>query len=50
MATRFNEQHDDTNLTLANGIATFIYRYKIATGKTGMIDKSFGRRGLVFPW
>jgi hypothetical protein len=48
MATSFDEQHDDTNLTLTNRIATFIYRYEIATGKTGMMDKSFGGRGPVF--
>ena len=45
MATSFNEQHNDANSTLSDDIATSIYRYEIATGGTGMVDKFFGRRG-----
>jgi len=45
IATSFHEEDDDANLTLADGIAMLIYRFEIATGKTGIMDMFFGRRG-----
>jgi hypothetical protein len=45
ISTGFHEEDDDPNLTLAYGIAMCIYRFEIATGKTGIVDMFFGRRG-----
>jgi hypothetical protein len=41
IALGFHEDHDPSNITLADGIAIILYRWEQMSGMTGMLDKFF---------